>query len=173
MLYWYRDKERKAQALFFVPYRKGGKDYEPRIPIRHRAGRGNPAQQPEETPHAVFALTVTHRTAAGVFKQEQYPVHAWRGTALQLMRMVQDKSRVSISGYLIQRTTPQGIEMSITISEFQVSGSAAPVAALQPRSAPRRKDSQVLNPASQAPAQPVLPPLVQAMAESMPDAAAE
>ena len=38
----------------------------------------------EQTPHAVMALTVSHRTAAGVEKKEQYPISAWHSAALRM-----------------------------------------------------------------------------------------
>lgn len=77
--------------------------------------------QENETPHAVMQLTVTHRTANGIEKREQYPISAWRGTALRLAELVKAGARLSIKGYLSQRKTPEGILLEITAEEFQVS----------------------------------------------------
>lgn len=80
----------------------------------------------QETPHAVMTLTVTHRTAAGQEKKERYPVSAWRATAQRLAESVRTGSRVTVTGYLSQRQTPEGIFLEVTADEFQASPPTAP-----------------------------------------------
>ena len=80
----------------------------------------------EEIPHAVMLLTVTHRTTRGEEKREQYPLSAWRGTAVQLANRTEPGCRLAIKGYLSQRNTPEGILLEVTVEEFQVSGGKAP-----------------------------------------------
>ncbi|MCI5564432.1 MAG: single-stranded DNA-binding protein [Clostridiales bacterium] len=75
----------------------------------------------EQTPHAVMALTVSHRTAAGVEKKEQYPISAWHSAALRMTELIRPGARVSIKGYLSQRQTGEGIFLEVTAEEFLVS----------------------------------------------------
>ena len=77
--------------------------------------------QGNETPHAILELTVSHKTASGVEKQEQYPISAWRGIAKRMSEMVAPGARVSVKGYLSQKQTPEGIYLEVTAEEFQVS----------------------------------------------------
>lgn len=73
-----------------------------------------------ETPHAVMHLTVTHRTANGTEKREQYPISAWRGTAQRLVELAKAGTRISIKGYLSQRQTTEGILLEVTAEEFLI-----------------------------------------------------
>lgn len=73
-----------------------------------------------EPPHAVMYLTVTHRTANGTEKREQYPISAWRGTAQRLVELAKAGARISIKGYLSQRQTPEGILLEVTAEEFLI-----------------------------------------------------
>ena len=43
---------------------------------------------PAQTPHAIMSLTVTHRTATGLEKKEQYPISAWRGIAQRMVSLI-------------------------------------------------------------------------------------
>lgn len=81
--------------------------------------------QGNETAHAVMELTVTHRTAAGVEKREQYPISAWHGTARRMAELVTPGSRMSVKGYLSQKQTAEGIFLEVTVEEFQLSAYAA------------------------------------------------
>lgn len=88
--------------------------------------------------HAVMDLTVTHKTAAGVEKQEQYPISAWRGIAKRMTEMIKPGSRVSVKGYLSQKPTPEGIFLEVTAEEFQVSEHSFVVRPLRRKSIPLR-----------------------------------
>lgn len=61
-----------------------------------------------ETPHLRLLLRVSHRTVAGVEKQERYPINAWRATASRLLELAKPGSRMSLKGYLSQHTTANG-----------------------------------------------------------------
>lgn len=71
-----------------------------------------------EIPHAIMDLTVTHKTAKGVEKKEQYPVSAWRGIATKMVEMINPGCHVSIKGYLSQKKTNEGVFLEITVEEF-------------------------------------------------------
>ena len=73
-----------------------------------------------ETPHAIMDLTVTHRSAKGVEKHEQYPLSAWRGIATKMVELIKPGSHVSIKGYLSQKQTNDGVFLEITVEEFNV-----------------------------------------------------
>ena len=94
--------------------------------------------QGNEIAHAVLKLTVTHKTATGVEKQEQYPISAWRGIAKRMTEMITPGSRVSVKGYLSQKQTPEGIYLEVTAEEFQVSARPTVVRPLRRNAFPFR-----------------------------------
>ena len=73
-----------------------------------------------EIPHAIMDLTVTHKSAKGVEKNEQYPISAWRGIATKMVEMIKPGCFVSIKGYLSQKQTNEGVFLEITVEEFNV-----------------------------------------------------
>ena len=75
-----------------------------------------------EIPHAKMALTVTHYTSTGMEKKEQYPISAWRSTALRLAQLAKPGTRITIKGYLSQHLVGQTTMIEVTAEEFQVSG---------------------------------------------------
>ena len=93
--------------------------------------------QENEIPHAVLELTVTHKTASGVEKQEQYPISAWRVIAKRMTEMIVPGSRISVKGYLSQKQTPEGVYLEVTAEKFQVSTRPAIIRPLR-RSIPFR-----------------------------------
>ena len=105
----------------------------------------------EKTPHAVMKLAVSHRTAAGVEKKEEYPVSAWRGIARRMVELVKPGSHVSIKGYLSQKQTNEGIFLEVTAEEFQVSARSSIVRPMRGNAAPLHFPA-VLCPAKQEPA---------------------
>ena len=82
---------------------------------------------PDQTPHALMNLTISHRTAAGVEKKEQYPISAWRGIAQRMVEIVKPGAHVSIKGYLTQKQTNEGTFMEVTAEEFQSTMPTSPV----------------------------------------------
>lgn len=62
----------------------------------------------DQTLHVRMNLTVSHRTAAGIEKKEQYPISAWRGIATRMVELIRPGAHVSIKGYLSQKQTSEG-----------------------------------------------------------------
>ena len=76
-----------------------------------------------EVMHVTSAVTVSHTTAAGVRKEEAFPISAWRGTAQQLLQQARKGSHVMLQGYLSWKQDEENKPvMEITVKEFQVSG---------------------------------------------------
>lgn len=76
-----------------------------------------------EVMHVTSAVTVSHTTAAGVRKEEAFPISAWRGTAQQLLQQARKGSHVMLQGYLSWKLDEEKKPvMEITVKEFQVSG---------------------------------------------------
>ena len=55
-------------------------------------------------------------------KKEQYPISAWRSTALRLAQLAKPGTRITIKGYLSQHLVGQTTMIEVTAEEFQVSG---------------------------------------------------
>ena len=75
----------------------------------------------DQTLHVRMNLTVSHRTAAGIEKKEQYPISAWRGIATRMVELIRPGAHVSIKGYLSQKQTSEGTLIEVTAEEFQSS----------------------------------------------------
>ena len=76
-----------------------------------------------EVMHVASAVTVSHTTAAGVRKEEAFPISAWRCTAQQLLQQARKGSHVMLQGYLSWKQDEENKPvMEITVKEFQVSG---------------------------------------------------
>lgn len=73
---------------------------------------------PEQTPHVIMDLIITHRTAAGIEKKERYPISAWHGIATRAMELIRPGAHVSIKGYLSQKQTINGVMIEVTAEEF-------------------------------------------------------
>lgn len=79
-----------------------------------------------ETLHVRLLLRVSHRTVAGVEKQERYPINAWRATASRLLELAKPGSRMSLKGYLSQHTTANGTFVEVTVDEFCIAANSKP-----------------------------------------------
>lgn len=76
-----------------------------------------------EVMHVTSEVTVIHTTAAGIRKEEAFPISAWRGTAKQLLQQARKGSHVMLQGYLSwKQDEEKKAVMEITVKEFQVSG---------------------------------------------------
>ena len=76
--------------------------------------------QPENgAVHLKFALSVRHRTAKGVVKQEVYAVNAWNKAALWGAKQLAQGQLVALQGYLTQHTGEDGVlSVEVTAEEF-------------------------------------------------------
>ena len=79
--------------------------------------------QPENgAAHLMFALSVRHRTAKGVVKQELYTVNAWNRVALWGAEQLAQGQLVALQGYLTQHARESGVlAVEITAEEFLLS----------------------------------------------------
>ena len=79
--------------------------------------------QPENgAVHLMFALSVRHRTAKGVVKQELYTVNAWNRVALWGAEQLAQGQLVALQGYLTQHARESGVlAVEITAEEFLLS----------------------------------------------------
>ena len=79
--------------------------------------------QPENgAAHLMFALSVRHRTAKGVVKQELYTVNAWNRVALWGAEQLAQGRLVALQGYLTQHAREGGaLTVEITAEEFLLS----------------------------------------------------
>ena len=79
--------------------------------------------QPENgAAHLMFALSVRHRTAKGVVKQELYTVNAWNRVALWGAEQLAQGQLVAMRGYLTQHARENGVlAVEITAEEFLLS----------------------------------------------------
>ena len=68
--------------------------------------------------HLMFALSVRHRTAKGLVKQELYTVNAWNKAALWGAEQLAQGQLVALRGYLTQHTGEGGV---LTAEEFLLS----------------------------------------------------
>ncbi len=72
--------------------------------------------------HLMFALSVRHRTARGVVKQELYTVNAWNKAALWGAEQLAQGQLVALRGYLTQHTGEGGVlTVEVTAEEFLLS----------------------------------------------------
>ena len=79
--------------------------------------------QPENgAAHLMFALSMRHRTAKGVVKQELYTVNAWNRVALWGAEQLAQGQLVALQGYLTQHARESGVlAVEITAEEFLLS----------------------------------------------------
>ncbi len=104
--------------------------------------------QPENgTAHLMFVLSVRHRTAKGVVKQELYTVNAWNRVALWGAEQLAQGQLVAMRGYLTQHARENGVlAVEITAEEFLLSarktgGQEREQKQAPPSAAMRRADS--------------------------------
>ena len=72
--------------------------------------------------HVTSVLTVTHTTASGVTKKEEFPISAWRGTGKQLLEQARNGCHIMLQGYLSwKKDQDQNRQLEITVREFQLS----------------------------------------------------
>ena len=72
--------------------------------------------------HLMFALSVRHRTARGVVKQELYTVNAWNKAAQWGAEQLAQGQLVALRGYLTQHTGEGGVlTVEVTAEEFLLS----------------------------------------------------
>jgi len=72
--------------------------------------------------HVTSVLTVTHTTASGVTKKEEFPISAWRGTGKQLLEQARNRCHIMLLGYLSwKKDQDQNRQLEITVKEFQLS----------------------------------------------------
>lgn len=95
---------------------------------------GEVATQPTLTegaaPHMIFDLLVTHRTAAGVRREELYRVNAWHEAARWGFANLRRGQRAALQGYLTQYVATdleRPIKMvDVTATEFFPGADARP-----------------------------------------------
>lgn len=76
--------------------------------------------------HVTSVLTVTHTTASGVTKKEEFPISAWRGTGKQLLEQARNGCHLMLQGYLSwKKMSDQSDQLEITVKEFQLSNKAS------------------------------------------------
>lgn len=72
--------------------------------------------------HVTSVLTVTHTTASGVTKKEEFPISAWRGTGKQLLEQARNGCHIMLQGYLSwKKMSDQNHQLEVTVKEFQLS----------------------------------------------------
>ena len=72
--------------------------------------------------HVTSVLTVTHTTASGVTKKEEFPISAWRGTGKQLLEQARNGCHMMLQGYLSwKKMSDQNHQLEVTVKEFQLS----------------------------------------------------
>ena len=72
--------------------------------------------------HVTSVLTVSHTTASGVTKKEEFPISAWRGTGKQLLEQARNGCHMMLQGYLSwKKDQDQNRQLEITVREFQLS----------------------------------------------------
>lgn len=95
---------------------------------------GEVATQPTLTegavPHMIFDLLVTHRTAAGVRKEERYRVNAWHDAARWGFANLRRGQPVAVQGYLTQQVVADAGRtltlVDVTATEFLPGPDARP-----------------------------------------------
>lgn len=61
-----------------------------------------------QAPHAVFPLSVRHKTSAGVVKKEMYRINAWNTNAEFCGERLAKGMKIAVEGYLTQRVFQAG-----------------------------------------------------------------
>ena len=83
------------------------------------AGKPYLSQSEGGAAHLLFPLSVRHRTAKGVVKQELYTVNAWNNVALWGARRLEQGQLVAMQGYLTQHMRENGtLSVEVTADEF-------------------------------------------------------